>query len=259
MLVNEVKGIFGIPHCLFLVSVSEDVLSVFERPRIPSVGCVRSAFTQILRVDHLDIRTGGDPAQVRRSSWHLLTCAWLDLEDSYQIRTVGLATARRDSLVTWPVTELAELLLCGRDPDTARDEFRALAQRVLTSAGLTLPRRNDNAVIHQQRVCTITETEMPRPNDNDDDDDDDPDTWLDADQDGFRPGWSVTPGGPICPSRELAELALHACSQLADDWTLNCVEDPTATSAPTGNWSNADEVATTATPRPPPTPTGSPG
>jgi hypothetical protein len=168
----------------------------------------------------LDVRTAGDAAQVRRWLWHLLACAWLDVEDCYRIRTVGLSVVRRDRLVTWPVTELAELLLQGRDPETARGEFRALAQRVLTSVRLGLPRRNDNAVSHHRRVCVIEETEMPQP------DVDDPGYWLDTDDDEPRPGWSVTPGGPVCPSRELAELALRGVAQLPDGWTLTYVEDP---------------------------------
>jgi hypothetical protein len=100
---------------------------------------------------------------------------------------------RRDRLVTWPVTELAELLLQGSNPDTARAEFRALAQRVLTSTRLDLPRRNDNAVAHQRRVCAI---EKPRCHN--------PMSMIRATgshRTGTRPrpGWAVTPGGPVCP------------------------------------------------------------
>ncbi|MGH3757398.1 P-loop NTPase fold protein [Actinophytocola sp.] len=54
-LVNDVKGIFGIPNCLFLVSVSEDALSAFERRGIPVRDAFDSAFTQIVRVDNFTL------------------------------------------------------------------------------------------------------------------------------------------------------------------------------------------------------------
>lgn len=54
-LLNDVKGIFGIPNCLFLVAVSEDALSAFERRGIPVRDAFDSAFTQIVRVDNFTL------------------------------------------------------------------------------------------------------------------------------------------------------------------------------------------------------------
>lgn len=54
-LVNDVKGIFGIPHCLFLVSVSEDAMSAFERRGIPVRDAFDSAFTQMVRMDNFTL------------------------------------------------------------------------------------------------------------------------------------------------------------------------------------------------------------
>lgn len=43
---------------------------------------------------------------------------------------------------------------------------------------------------------------------------------------GPRPGWRVQPDGPTCPSRELAEIAVEACSRLPEGWTLHYKVDP---------------------------------
>ncbi|WP_431928708.1 NUDIX hydrolase [Micromonospora wenchangensis] len=69
-------------------------------------------------------------AQSRLWVWKLLTSAWLDTADSYQVHSVGLYFARQGALITWPVDELADILLEGGDRDAARDEFRALAEQL---------------------------------------------------------------------------------------------------------------------------------
>ncbi|WP_143447090.1 hypothetical protein [Kibdelosporangium aridum] len=47
---NEIKGVFGVPHCLFLVSVSDDALTSFERRGIPARDAFDSAFTSMINV-----------------------------------------------------------------------------------------------------------------------------------------------------------------------------------------------------------------
>ncbi|MBW4722168.1 hypothetical protein [Saccharothrix obliqua] len=47
---NEIKGVFGIPHCLFLVSMSDDALTAFERRGIPVRDAFDSAFTTMIDV-----------------------------------------------------------------------------------------------------------------------------------------------------------------------------------------------------------------
>ena len=47
---NEIKGVFGIPHCLFLVSVSDDALTAFERRGMPARDAFDSAFTTMIHV-----------------------------------------------------------------------------------------------------------------------------------------------------------------------------------------------------------------
>jgi hypothetical protein len=50
---NEVKGIFGIPHLYFMVSVSDDALNAFERRGFPLRDAFDSSFDEILRVEQL--------------------------------------------------------------------------------------------------------------------------------------------------------------------------------------------------------------
>ena len=50
---NEVKGIFGIPHLYFMVSVSADALDAFERRGLPLRDAFDSSFDEILRVEPL--------------------------------------------------------------------------------------------------------------------------------------------------------------------------------------------------------------
>lgn len=49
--VNDIKGIFGVEGCLFLVAVSEDAISAFERRGIPVRDAFDSAFSEMIRMD----------------------------------------------------------------------------------------------------------------------------------------------------------------------------------------------------------------
>lgn len=51
--VNEVKALFGVEGCNFVVSVSEDAMAAFERRGIPLRDAFDSAFDDIVRIDHL--------------------------------------------------------------------------------------------------------------------------------------------------------------------------------------------------------------
>jgi hypothetical protein len=50
---NEIKGIFGIPHVYFLVSVSDDALTAFERRGLPLRNAFDSSFDEIVHVGAL--------------------------------------------------------------------------------------------------------------------------------------------------------------------------------------------------------------
>ncbi|MEU4526540.1 hypothetical protein AB0F52_48435 [Amycolatopsis sp. NPDC024027] len=53
--INEIKGVFGVPGCQFVVSVSEEALSAFERRGLAFRDAFDSAFDEIVRVDHLSL------------------------------------------------------------------------------------------------------------------------------------------------------------------------------------------------------------
>ncbi len=53
--VNDIKGIFGVPGCLFLVSVSDDALTTFERRGIAVRDAFDSAFSEMILVEYFDI------------------------------------------------------------------------------------------------------------------------------------------------------------------------------------------------------------
>jgi len=158
----------------------------------------------------------GDQAEVARRLRHLVAHAWLDVDDLYRVREVGMYLAVPGTLVTWPVAGLAGQLLAGADPDAARAEFRALAEREIAVPG---PAAVTGATVQHRRDCAIVATTMPVP------DDEDYAILVDPYEDP-RPGWQVTPNGPTCPSQELAELALPFCADLPDGWRLDYVEDP---------------------------------
>jgi energy-coupling factor transporter ATP-binding protein EcfA2 len=51
---NEIKGIFGIPYLYFMVSVSDDALTAFERRGLPLRDAFDSSFDEIIHVGPLD-------------------------------------------------------------------------------------------------------------------------------------------------------------------------------------------------------------
>ena len=53
--VNEIKGIFGIKDCYFLLSVSEEAIGSFERRGIPFRDVFDSSFDEIVRVRYLKL------------------------------------------------------------------------------------------------------------------------------------------------------------------------------------------------------------
>ncbi|MFJ7214233.1 hypothetical protein [Amycolatopsis sp. NPDC098790] len=53
--VNEIKGVFGVAGCQFLVSVSEEALTTFERRGLAFRDAFDSAFDEIVRVGYLNL------------------------------------------------------------------------------------------------------------------------------------------------------------------------------------------------------------
>ena len=52
---NEIKGIFGIDNCFFLISVSENALSSFDRRGLPFRDIFDSSFDEIIYVHYLEL------------------------------------------------------------------------------------------------------------------------------------------------------------------------------------------------------------
>lgn len=52
--VNEIKGMFGVDHCYFLVSVSREAMSAFERRGMPFRDEFDSAFDEFIEIRYLD-------------------------------------------------------------------------------------------------------------------------------------------------------------------------------------------------------------
>jgi hypothetical protein len=53
--VNEIKSVFGLRRCFYLVSVSESAMSNFERRGVPFRDAFDSSFDNIIRVDYLTL------------------------------------------------------------------------------------------------------------------------------------------------------------------------------------------------------------
>ena len=52
---NDIKAIFSIPHCIYLVSISENAMSSFERRGLPLRDTFDSSFHEVVRVKYLNV------------------------------------------------------------------------------------------------------------------------------------------------------------------------------------------------------------
>ncbi|HEV2721661.1 MAG TPA: P-loop NTPase fold protein [Thermoanaerobaculia bacterium] len=55
--INELKVMFGIPNCFYLITVSDNAMSSFARRGLPIRDTFDSAFDEIVRVEHMDLDT----------------------------------------------------------------------------------------------------------------------------------------------------------------------------------------------------------
>jgi GTPase SAR1 family protein len=62
---NEIKSIFGIRGCFFLISVSENAINSFERRGLPFRDVFDSSFDSIVYVEHLNLRSSTELLQRR--------------------------------------------------------------------------------------------------------------------------------------------------------------------------------------------------
>jgi hypothetical protein len=79
-----------------------------------------------------------DRDRIARWLWQILGYAWLDVDDRYGIRNVGLYLARHGVDIVWPVEDLAAALLRGATVTrvrAARDEFLRYAHDAMQIEG----------------------------------------------------------------------------------------------------------------------------
>jgi hypothetical protein len=62
---NDIKGVFGVRGCYYLVSVSEDAMSSFERRGMPFRDVFDSSFDSVLRVAYLELPEARDILESR--------------------------------------------------------------------------------------------------------------------------------------------------------------------------------------------------
>ena len=97
--VNELKAILGVPHCYYLISVSDDALAAYEMRGLPVRDAFDSAFDEVIHVRYLDLEgsrqllkkrvigmpdpfvflchclSGGLPRDLIRAARHVVTAA----------------------------------------------------------------------------------------------------------------------------------------------------------------------------------------
>lgn len=96
--------------------------------------------------DLVDVKTVirlDDLERVERWLWQILAYYWLDTDNRWDIQNVGLYFARHGVHVRWGAATFADMLLGGTGyaDDGARDDFLAVARRVITSEGGQAPGR----------------------------------------------------------------------------------------------------------------------
>jgi hypothetical protein len=87
----------------------------------------------------LDVKTVirvDNPDRLARWLWQILGYAWLDTQDMYEIRSVGLYFARHGVTASWGLSAFESFLLGGTGrADAAREDFLSLARRVIQAEG----------------------------------------------------------------------------------------------------------------------------
>ncbi|MFC9250642.1 hypothetical protein [Amycolatopsis thailandensis] len=91
----------------------------------------------------LDVKTAirvDNPDSLSRWLWQILCYAWLDVQDMYEIRSVGLYLARHGVTASWGIDAFESSLLGGSGRATeAREDFLRIARRVIRDEGAHPP------------------------------------------------------------------------------------------------------------------------
>ncbi|GAB2992973.1 hypothetical protein LWP59_33075 [Amycolatopsis acidiphila] len=132
--VNELKALFGVPGCHFVLSVSEDALVSFERRGFAVRDAFDSAFDEIIRVDQLTL-----PESRKLLSSRLIglaepfVCFCHSFSGGLPRDLIRVARAMMDLAHAAPAPTLAQV--CSALTGTAIEQAARLAQRELRPLG----------------------------------------------------------------------------------------------------------------------------
>jgi hypothetical protein len=153
--INDVKGVFGVPGCLFFVSVSDDAVLNFEQRGLGIRDAFDSAFSEMVRLEHFTLDesrqwvasrvagvteqfcylnhclSGGLPRELRRYTVEMLDVAAREHEPS--LASVTLTLVRKD--LASKIHALVGLL----STFDAEPEHVALTARLLAIRAATQP------------------------------------------------------------------------------------------------------------------------
>jgi hypothetical protein len=128
---NDIKGIFGLEHCFYLVSVSEEAMASFERRGLPFRDVFDSSFDEIIKVPYL----GFDDAKqmlARRVLGLPVPFAGFCYCMSGGLPRDLIRAARR--LIDIPRPSVGELTLGHAATTLLRDELAAKTEAVVAAA-----------------------------------------------------------------------------------------------------------------------------
>jgi hypothetical protein len=126
--VNEIKSVFGIPHCVYLVSVSEEALAKFERRVVRMRTVFDSAFDHVIRLRPLLLRESLELLRQREPGvpdrlWVLCHCLSGGMPRDVLRTARTMFEVHRDSVGASSVPDLAARLV-GREVQTVKRGFQ---------------------------------------------------------------------------------------------------------------------------------------
>ena len=128
---NEIKGIFGVEDCFFLVSISENAMSSFDRRGLPFRDVFDSSFDEVISVDPLPLQQS---KAVLRS------------------RVVGLGPAYLDLCHCLSGGLARDLIRCVRQLSLHKDEKLTIAKASKKLVEVELRRKVDAAIVEAKET-----------------------------------------------------------------------------------------------------------
>jgi hypothetical protein len=126
--INEIKSVFGIPHCVYLVSVSEEALAKFERRVVRIRTVFDSAFDHVIRLRPMHLQESLELLRQREPGvpdrlWMLCHCLSGGMPRDVLRTARTMFEVHRNSVGPSSVPDLAERLV-GREVQTVKRGFR---------------------------------------------------------------------------------------------------------------------------------------